>query len=193
MGAFVHHIPFVRRGGGKKVHRAVFYGDRSKLFWISLYKLITVYTRTISLAKNNNYTVVWLGGAEPPYVIIGGAPDPPAPPSAATAALTVPLPSTSHWVLNSGARHKLTFHASMHAVYNLIIFNNRHDFIIVHNLSGLLLSIIIQDLIIHNKDWTIDNNYFNRSRHDSRQLQVDYITAIWKHSDTRSVYVNVVV
>ena len=34
--------------------------------------------------------------------------------------------------------------------------------IIVHNLSGLLLSIIIQDLIIHNKDWTIDNNYFNR-------------------------------
>ena len=24
-------------GGGKKLHRAVFYGDRSKLFWMSLY------------------------------------------------------------------------------------------------------------------------------------------------------------
>ena len=62
------------------------------------------------------------------------------------------------------------------------------------NLSGLLLSIIIQDPIIHNKDLT--NNYFNRSpvpRHDSRQLRVDYITAMWKHSDTRSVYVYVVV
>ena len=35
-------------GGGKKLHRAVFYGDRSKLFWMSLYKLITVYTRAIS-------------------------------------------------------------------------------------------------------------------------------------------------
>ena len=33
-----------------------------------------------------------------------------------------PLPSTSHWVWNSGARHKLTFHASMHAIHNLIIF-----------------------------------------------------------------------
>ena len=58
------------------------------------------------------------------------------------------------------------------------------------NLSGLLLSIIIQDLIIHNKDLTNNNNYFNRSpvpRHDSRLLRVDYITAMWKHSDTRSV------
>ena len=27
---------------------------------------------------------------------------------------------TSHWVWNSGARHKLTFHASMHAIHNLI-------------------------------------------------------------------------
>ena len=35
-------------GGDKKLHRAVFYGDRSKLFWMSLYKLITVYTRAIS-------------------------------------------------------------------------------------------------------------------------------------------------
>ena len=48
----------------------------------------------------------------------------------------------------------------MHAIYNLIIFKNRHDFIIVYNLSGLLLSIIIQDLIIHNKDLTNNNNYF---------------------------------
>ena len=71
-------------------------------------------------------------------------PQPPLPPPLR------PLPSTSHWVWNSGARHKLTFHASMHAIYNLIIFKNRHDFIIVYNLSGLLLSIIIQDLIIHN-------------------------------------------
>ena len=111
-------------GGGKKLHRAVFYGDRSKLFWMSLYKLITVYTRAISQAKNNNYTVVWLGGAEPPpppMSLLGGGSRPPSPPpSAATAALTVPLPSTSHWVLNSGARHKLTFHASMHAVYNTL-------------------------------------------------------------------------
>ena len=64
------------------------------------------------------------------------------------------------------------------------------------NLSGLLLSIIIQDQIIHNKDLTNNNNYFNRNpvpRHDSRQLRVDYITAMWKHSDTRSVYVYVVV
>ena len=64
------------------------------------------------------------------------------------------------------------------------------------NLSGLLLSIIVQDLIIHNKDLTNNNNYFNRSpvpRHDSRLLRVDYITAMWKHSDTRSVYVYVVV
>ena len=56
--------------------------------------------------------------------------------------------------------------------------------------------IIIQDQIIHNKDLTNNNNYFNRSpvpRHDSRQLRVDYITAMWKHSDTRSVYVYVVV
>ena len=78
----------------------------------------------------------------------------------------------------------------MHAIYNLIIFNNRHDIIIVYNLSGLLLSIIIHDLIIHNKDLTNNNNYFNRSRHDSR---VDYITAMWKHSDMRSVHVYVVV
>ena len=35
---------------------------------------------------------------------------------------TVPLPSMSHWVWNSGARHKLTFHASMQAIHNLIIF-----------------------------------------------------------------------
>ena len=83
----------------------------------------------------------------------------------------------------------------MHAIYNLIIFKNsyRHDFIVVYNLSGLLLSIIIQDLIIHNKDLTNNNNFFNRSRHDSRQLRVDYITAMWKHSDTRSVHVYVVV
>ena len=63
------------------------------------------------------------------------------------------------------------------------------------NLSELL-SIIVQDLIIHNKDLTNNNNYFNRSpvpSHDSRQLRVDYITAMWKHSDTRSVYVYVVV
>ena len=94
MGAFVHHIPFVRRGGGggggggegggKTLHRAVFYGDRSKLLWMSLYKLITVYMRAISQAKNNNYTVVWLGGAEPPFAIIGGGgletPQPPLPP-----------------------------------------------------------------------------------------------------------------
>ena len=46
-----------------------------------------------------------------------------------------------------------------------------------------------QDLIIHNKDLTNNNNYFNQ---DSRQLRVDYITAMWKHSDTRSVYVYVV-
>ena len=42
------------------------------------------------------------------------------------------------------------------------------------NLSGLLLSIIVQDMIIHNKDLTNNNNYFNRSpvpRHDS--LRVD--------------------
>ena len=52
-------------GGFKKLHRAVFYGDRSKLFWMSLYKLITVYTRAISQAKNNNYTVVWLVGHMP--------------------------------------------------------------------------------------------------------------------------------
>ena len=129
------------------------------------------------------------GGSRPP----SPPPPPPPPPSAATAALTVPLPSTSHWVWNSVARHKLTFHASMHAIYNLIIFKNRHDFIIVYNLSGLLLSMIIQDLIIHNKDLTNNNNYFNRSRHDSRQLRVDYITAMWKHSDTRSVHVYVVV
>ena len=77
--------------------------------------------------------------------LLGGARDPPAPPSAATAALTVPLPSTSHWVWNSGARHKLTFHASMHAIYNIIIFKNRHDFIIVYNLSGLLSIIIGSD------------------------------------------------
>ena len=76
--------------------------------------------------------------------LLGGL-ETPQPPSAATAALTVPLPSTSHWVWNSGARHKLTFHASMHSKYNLIIFKNRHDFIIVYKLSGLLLSIIIQD------------------------------------------------
>ena len=31
------------------------------------------------------------------------------------------------------------------------------------NLSGLLLSIIVQDLINHNKDLTNNNNYFNRS------------------------------
>ena len=64
------------------------------------------------------------------------------------------------------------------------------------NLSGRLFSIIIQDLIIHNKDLTSNNNYSNRSpvpRDDSRQLRVDYITAMWKHSDTRSVYVYVVV
>ena len=36
------------------------------------------------------------------------------------------------------------------------------------NLSGLLLSIIIQDLIIHNKDLTNNNNYFDRSPVDSR-------------------------
>ena len=35
---------------------------------------------------------------------------------------TVPLPSTPHRVWNSGARHKLTFHASIHAINNLIIF-----------------------------------------------------------------------
>ena len=133
MGAFVHHIPFVRRGGGggggggvfKKLHRAVFYGDRSKLFWMSLYKLITVYTRAISQAKNNNYTVVWLGlrRAEPPYVIIGWGgggggletPQPPLPPLLRPSRSPY-LPRHTSWVWDSGARHKLTFHASMHAI-----------------------------------------------------------------------------
>ena len=78
-------------------------------------------------------------------------------------------------------------HASMHA-----ILLNYHRAMMPINLSGLLISIIIQDLIIHNKYLTNNNNNFNRSpvhRHDSRQLRVDCITAMWKHSDTRSVCV----
>ena len=57
---------------------------------------------------------VILGGGIFWSVLFSPPPPPPPPPM-------VPLPSTSHWVWNSGARHKLTFHASMHAIHNLII------------------------------------------------------------------------
>ena len=78
----------------------------------------------------------WGGGGGGGAVILEGRhiferallPPPPPPPPPPT----VPLPSTSHWVWNSGARHKLTFHSSMHAIHNLIIiiFNtpHTHDF-----------------------------------------------------------------
>ena len=82
------HLSFRPPGGGG-VRNFIDSCDRSNLFWMSQYKLITVYTRAISRAKNNNYTVVWLGGAEPPPLCHywGGSrpPSPPPPPlSAAT-------------------------------------------------------------------------------------------------------------
>ena len=57
--------------------------------------------------------------------------------------------------------------------------------LIVYNLSELLLSIIIQDLIIHNKDLTNNNNYFNRTIPDS----CEWITSpLYGNTVTRVVF-----
>ena len=64
MGAFVHHIPFYRPGGGGGgggggVRNYIERTSMSTDLNFSGCHYITVYTRAISLATNNNCTVDW--------------------------------------------------------------------------------------------------------------------------------------